>query len=191
MEVLAVFASIFLFFFVIVIGVSIAAIVGEWKILTKAGEPGWGALIPIYSQYMLCKITGVNPYWLLIVFLSPILTIIPIIGSLATLAVSVYFTVLLGVSLARSFGKDDGFAVGLILLQPIFYLILGFGKDEYVGKKPMDDILFGKKDSNNSTTPDNGTTNNEISDDVKYCTSCGAQLSKTTNFCPYCGNESK
>ena len=30
---------------------SIAAVVGMWKMLEKAGEPGWSALIPFYNMY--------------------------------------------------------------------------------------------------------------------------------------------
>ena len=37
------------------------------------------------------------------------------------------------VKLARAFGRGIGFAIGLILLQPIFLLILGFGSDQYYG----------------------------------------------------------
>lgn len=35
--------------------------------------------------------------------------------------------------MAKSFGKDAGFTVGLVLLPTIFYMILGFGKAEYIG----------------------------------------------------------
>ena len=29
-----------------------------WKVFTKAGEPGWAAIVPILNTYFLCKITG-------------------------------------------------------------------------------------------------------------------------------------
>jgi hypothetical protein len=35
--------------------------------------------------------------------------------------------------LAKSFGKSEGFTVGLILLSPIFMCILGFGDAVYLG----------------------------------------------------------
>jgi hypothetical protein len=35
--------------------------------------------------------------------------------------------------LSKSFGKDEGFTVGLCLLGFVFYPILGFGKAEYQG----------------------------------------------------------
>lgn len=36
-------------------------------------------------------------------------------------------------NLAKSFGKGAGFTVGLVLLPFVFYMILAFGKDEYIG----------------------------------------------------------
>jgi hypothetical protein len=35
--------------------------------------------------------------------------------------------------LSKSFGKDEGFTVGLILLSPVFLPILGFGDARYLG----------------------------------------------------------
>lgn len=150
----AVFAGIMVFFGVfMLIGLAVAIfmIITTWKILEKSNKPGWGALIPFYNTYLLCDITGVNPWWILIVVLSPVLNIIPVIGGLASFAASIYFTVLLNVGLARAFKKEDGFAVGLILLPIVFYPILAFGKEnKYVGKNPMKDIIFDNINQNNS-----------------------------------------
>ena len=33
-------------------------IVAYWRLFTKAGEPGWGAIIPIYNLYLYCKSRG-------------------------------------------------------------------------------------------------------------------------------------
>jgi hypothetical protein len=35
--------------------------------------------------------------------------------------------------LSKSFGKDEGFTAGLILLGIVFYPILGFGEATYLG----------------------------------------------------------
>ena len=170
---------------------AILQIIGTWKTLEKANKPGWGALIPFYNQYLLCEITGVNPWWILIVFCAGLLSFIPVIGALLSFAASIYFTILLNVSLARSFGKEDSFAVGLILLAPIFYFILGTKDNKYVGAKPMDDVVFSKikQKSNNNTNTNNNTKTNSTSDDVKYCSSCGAQITMDTKYCPSCGKE--
>jgi len=137
--VMAVFGVVLL----ISLAIAVVTIIGMWKTLEKGNKPGWGALIPFYNMYLICDMVGVNPWWILIVVLSPILAVVPVIGSLAQMAVSIYFTILVNVSLAKAFNKDTGFAIGLIFLAPIFYLILGFGKDnKYVGKNPMKDLLF-------------------------------------------------
>ena len=179
------FVILLIFLILICLVVSVLKIIGTWKVLTKAGKPGWGALIPFYNTYLLCEITGVNPWWILIVFLSSFLSFIPFVGSLVSLAVSVYFLILLNVSLARSFNKDDGFAVGLILLSPVFYMILGCGKDKYEKAKPMNDFVF--KDNNFSEE----NKNTKTSKTAKFCANCGKPVEKNTKFCANCGKEIK
>ncbi|MBO5414876.1 MAG: zinc ribbon domain-containing protein [Bacilli bacterium] len=170
---------------IIAIAIAVINIIGYWKILVKGGKPGWGALIPFYNQYLLCDMVGVNPWWILIVVVLSLASSIPVIGiliSLVSFAASIYFMILLNVSLAKSFGKESSYAVGLILLQPIFYLILGL-KGEYEGKKPMEDAVMNAINKNN-----NPTVNNE---DTKFCTSCGSKMNKNSKFCPSCGKEVK
>ena len=41
--------------------VAVIMIAAMWKIFTKAGQPGWASLIPIYNIYILCKIVGDPP----------------------------------------------------------------------------------------------------------------------------------
>ena len=89
-----------------------------WKIFTKAGQPGWAAIIPIYNWYVLCKIVG-RPGWWVILLLIPFINFI--IG------------IILCIDLAKSFGKGVGFGIGLILLGVIFFPILGFGSAQYQG----------------------------------------------------------
>lgn len=97
----------------------VLSVVAMWKIFTKAGQAGWKSIIPIYNLIVLCQISGLNPLTILLIF-------IPFVGQLI-------FLILLYVKLANAFGQGGGFAVGLILLNFIFMLILAFGKAEYVG----------------------------------------------------------
>lgn len=181
------FAVVFGIIILISLAVAIVTIIGMWKVLEKGNKPGWGSLIPIYNTYLICDMVGVNPWWILIVALSPILNIIPIIGTLAQLAVSIYFTILLNVSLSRAFKKQDTFALGLIFLPPIFYLILGFGQEnKYVGKNPMRDILFDNLNENKNNSNVNEAQYEETK---KYCPSCGAKMEIDTKYCPKCGKE--
>lgn len=94
-------------------------IVANWKIFTKAGREGWKAIIPIYNNWVLFEIAGMNGALSLLLF-------VPI--------ANVVMSIICYLNLAKVFGKDTGFAVGLILLNPIFMLILAFGKDKYLGE---------------------------------------------------------
>jgi DNA-binding transcriptional regulator YiaG len=38
-----------------------------------------------------------------------------------------------GIEMAQSYSRGIGFAIGLILLEPLFLVILGFGDDRYLG----------------------------------------------------------
>jgi Family of unknown function (DUF5684) len=96
--------------------VVVLIIASLWKVFTKAGQPGWAVLIPIYNCYVLLKAAG-KPGWWLILMLIPLINII--IG------------ILVVVALSERFSKGVGFAVGLILLPFIFYPILGFGSAQY------------------------------------------------------------
>lgn len=93
-------------------------IAAVWIIFQKAGRPGWMAIIPLLNTYVLLRIIG-RPGWWLLLMLIPFVNIV--------------FGVIALVDLARSFGHGAGFALGLILLSPIFILILAFGSSRYVG----------------------------------------------------------
>src|SRR5437588_11938477 len=101
-----------------VIGLLIALllIVAMWKVFTKAGQPGWASIIPIYNLYIWCKIVG-RPGWWIILMLIPFVNFI--IG------------IILSIDLAKSFGNGVGFGLGLAFLGIIFFPILGFGSSQY------------------------------------------------------------
>jgi len=42
--------------------VAVIVIAGMWKVFTKAGQPGWASIVPIYNAYIICKIAG-KPGW--------------------------------------------------------------------------------------------------------------------------------
>jgi hypothetical protein len=81
-------------------------IVAGWKIFEKAGQPGWAAIIPIYNIIVMLKIVG-KPLWWLIMFIIP--------------GVNLVFAIWTLNMLSKSFGKDEGFTVGLLLLGIVFY----------------------------------------------------------------------
>lgn len=121
----AAIASMFTFFILLSFAWYIIQVIAMWKIFTKAGQKGWKSLIPIYNLVIMYKICGITP-WLILAYL---LVWIPFIGALISIGLIIYQNIML----SKSFGKSGGFAVGLILLSSIFYLILGFGGSTYVG----------------------------------------------------------
>lgn len=120
----AIFGAFLGIYLVVVLVIAVLQVVAMWKVFTKAGEKGWKSIIPIYNIVILFKISGISP-WLIFVYFAGI---IPFVGWIAILALSIYQAN----SLAKSFGKDVGYTIGLLLLPVIFYMILGFGKAEYV-----------------------------------------------------------
>lgn len=109
----------------------ILQVVAMWKIFEKAGEAGWKSLIPIYNLYTLLKLIRFN-WWLL---LGLLIFIIPIIGWVIGAIYMFVLQVIICYRLSRSFGKELGYTIGLLLLAPIFYLILGFGSAKYKALK--------------------------------------------------------
>ena len=103
-------------FILIVIALSLFLIVSLWKVFVKAGQPGWGIFIPIYNIYLLLMIAG-KPGWWLILYLIPLVNIV--IG------------ILVAIDIAKNFGKDSAFGLGLAFLGFIFYPILAFGSATY------------------------------------------------------------
>ena len=98
------------------LAICLTVIAGIWRVFTKAGEPGWGVLIPIYNFYLLCRIAQRPGWWLILMFVPVVNLIVGIV---------------LSIDIARHFGKGAGFGVGLAFLGIIFYPILGFGSAEY------------------------------------------------------------
>ncbi len=106
---------------VIAVAVIIFEIAALWKVFVKASRPGWGAIIPIYNYYLMCKVAR-RPGWWVILFFIPLVNIIILL--------------LVMLDMAKAFGKGAGFGVGLWLLNFIFIPILGFGSAVYGGATP-------------------------------------------------------
>ena len=105
-------------FWIFYLAFTILILAAWWKIFTKAGQPGWACIIPIYNLYVWCKIVG-RPWWWILLMLIPFVNLIILI--------------ILIIDLAKSFGKGVGFGIGLLLLPVIFFPILGFGSAQYQG----------------------------------------------------------
>lgn len=82
----------------------------------KAGQPGWGCIVPLYNIYLLTKIAQ-KPAWWIIMFFIPF--------------VNVVFAIMLYNEIAQKFGQGIGYTIGLILLPFVFFPMLGFGQATY------------------------------------------------------------
>ena len=100
----------------IVLIIIIAAI---WRVFEKAGKPGWKSIIPIYNIIILLDIVGKPRWWIFLMIFVPLGNFIWGIWTLNLLSLS--------------FGKKEGFTVGMYFLPFIFFPILGFGNSEYKG----------------------------------------------------------
>ena len=89
-----------------------------WKIYTKAGKPGWAAIVPIYNYVVLLDIVGKPVWWIVLLF-------IPLVNFIVAIMVINL--------LSKSFGKGVGFTIGMIFLPFIFIPMLAFGDAQYVG----------------------------------------------------------
>lgn len=140
------------FYFLISI---IPVTIGMAKTFERTGQPSGAALVPVYNMIVLLRVAGLPWYGIL-----PIL--IPLVGIIAAWVIPVeslggaesFFakaiigTVVVGMiafpfwitwvhhHISRRFGHGIGFTIGLTLLAPIFWLILGFGSSKYVGEQP-------------------------------------------------------
>ncbi len=110
---------------------SIAAVVGMWKMLEKAGEPGWAALIPFYNMYKFCGVVMGNPWYWVRFFVF----FIPVLGWIA----GIYFLYEMSKATAQAYGKPDSWTWGYLFLSGIFYCITGFDQSDYYGPMGVGD----------------------------------------------------
>jgi hypothetical protein len=103
---------------IIYIAVVVVEIAAAWMLFTKANQPGWAAIIPIYNIVVTMRIAQRPAWWTILMF-------IPL--------VSLVIGIIIALDIARLFGKSGAFAIGLIFLSFIFIPILGFGSARYQG----------------------------------------------------------
>ena len=94
-------------------------VVCQWKMFTKAGQPGWAAIVPFYGTYKLFEISY-GDGWKMLLLLIPL--------------VNFFIMIQQPLKLAKAFGQGTAFGIGLIFLAPIFQAILAFSKNiQYYG----------------------------------------------------------
>lgn len=128
--------GIILFFIAIVL--LIIYVLSYWMIFQKAGEAGWKALIPVYSTYTEYKLVWNTRMFALFMIFAVLTAVFERSTGMhiiyyAASAGTIVMNIIACVKLSVSFGHGAGFAVGLVLLNPIFLLILAFDSSTYVG----------------------------------------------------------
>jgi hypothetical protein len=92
--------------------------VSMWSIFSKVGKPGWAAIVPIHNAIVKLEIVG-RPLWWILLLLIPL--------------VNVVVWIVMSIDLAKSFGKDAAYGIGLAFLPFIFHPMLAFGDAKYIG----------------------------------------------------------
>jgi len=120
-QALAATGGVVIFIYVVLI---VAIVASNWILFTKAGQPGWAAIIPIYNIVVLLQITGKPVWWV-------VLAIIPCVN-LSWIVLGF----IVAIALAERFGKGVGFGIGLALLPFVFYPLLAFSDARYTPPPP-------------------------------------------------------
>lgn len=109
-------AGLLLFLFFIIFVAVVIAVVSMWKLFTKAGKPGWAAIVPIYNLMVMAEISGKPSWWGLLV-LVPFANIV--------------FSFWIMWLFVERFGKGPGFFIFYVLLPIVALPVLAFGKSQY------------------------------------------------------------
>jgi len=100
-----------LFLAVIELLVGIVTCAAWWAVFIKANQPGWAAITPIYNLVVWFRIAAKPVWWI-------VLLLIPLVGLAVMISVNI--------AVAKRFGKELGFGIGLTFLPFIFYPVLAW-----------------------------------------------------------------
>ena len=102
----------------VILAICLLTVIGGWRWFSKAGQPGWGLLVPFYNMFLMCKIAG-RPGWWVILLLIPVVNFI--------------IAIILCIDIAKNFGKGALYGLGIAFLPFPFWCMLGFGRAQYGG----------------------------------------------------------
>lgn len=162
---LGILAGLGVAFFIFMMVAIVFYIIVNWKIFTKAGKPGWAALVPVYNVYVMLQIADLGAIYLLLLCLP---------------FINLYAIYKMYVGLARNFGKSDGFGIAMIFFSPILLPVLAFGNATYNGN--------GNSDWNNNNNSNwNNNNNNNWNNNSNNNWNNNQNSNQSMNFDPQTG----
>lgn len=131
----------------ITIVTQIIFIIANCLVFRKIGEKPYKALIPFYQEFVLFRALGVTrvipAIYTAAVAVFIVITYIELPGFMISLIlflvnaliIIVFYLIIYfqkAVKLSDYFGKGSAFKVGMVLFQPLFTMILAFGRSRYL-----------------------------------------------------------
>ena len=173
-------------FFIASVSFAVISIVAWSMLFRKAGEAWWRIFIPVCNVYTMYKISdsvrlfcGMLETSLFLFISTRVVTSLSaargtdqdtifyvfLILALVLIVLEIVLWCWLMVKTAHAFGKSGGFAVGLILLYPVFIMILAFDKSRHIAYDI--DVKYGR--------------------DLWTCPNCGSENMEARASCAQCG----
>lgn len=130
--------TLLVFMSVLVVLIGVLPIAGKWRVYEKLGMSGWYSIIPVYADYKLCERVHRTDEgktfpmaYLIVLICSWVFCWVDTVGVLLALAQLVMNIIVLN-DLSRTFGKETGYTIGLVIFGFVFWTMLGFGASEPV-----------------------------------------------------------
>lgn len=101
---------------ILYLAILVLTIAGMWKVFSKAGKPGWAAIVPIYNLIVMLEIAGKPVWWILLLFIP---------------GVNLIIAIMIIHQISLSFGGGVGTTLLLLFLPFIGIPMLGFGSAQY------------------------------------------------------------
>lgn len=126
---------------IIAMAASVFMIISMWKVFKKLGKPGWAAIVPFYNVYVLCCEIAEKQWWYILLLCVPL--------------ANIYAMYVIYDAVAKKFGKDTGYTIGMIFLPIVFFPMLAFSKNA----NPVQEDIYANENTQASSIND-ATINN-------------------------------
>jgi len=156
---------------VVLAAIIVIKLVSLWTIFTKAGQPGYFAIIPIVNVVIFMSIIR-KPWWWLFLWIIP--------------GIGIIWRIWGWNLMVKRFGKTEDFTLGCILLPFIFIPVLAFGDSKYI----QWDEQNAEQETENKYIQELIEKSGGEGDSIVIndrCPACGTKISDDDKLCPDCG----